>query len=81
MAINGEKVETVTDFILLGAKIIADTDCSHKIKRCLFLGRIAMTNLESRDVTLPTKVCIVKALLLIYYLVLSQLSFQGASII
>ena len=62
MAINGEKVETVTDFILLGAKIIADTDCSHKIKRCLFLGRIAMTNLESRDVTLPTKVCIVKAM-------------------
>ena len=47
MAIDGEKVETVTDFILLGAKIIADTDCSHKIKRCLFLGRIAMTNLDS----------------------------------
>ena len=62
MAINGEKVEIVTDFILLGAKIIADTDCSHKIKRCLFLGRIAMTNLESRDITLPTKVCIVKAM-------------------
>ena len=60
--IDGEKVETVTDFIFLGAEIIADIDCSHKIKRCLFLGRKAMTNLESRDITLPTKVCIVKAI-------------------
>ena len=60
--IDGEKVETVTDFIFLGAEIIADIDCSHTIKRCLFLGRKAMTNLESRDITLPTKVCIVKAI-------------------
>ena len=66
MAIDGEKVETVTDFILLGAKIIADTDCSHKIKRCLFLEEKAMTNLnsilKSRDITWLTKVRIVKAM-------------------
>ena len=55
-------MEAVTDFIFLGFKITVDDDCSHKIKRCLFLGRIAMTNLESRDITLPTKVCIVKAM-------------------
>ena len=63
--INGEKKETVTDFIFLGYKITADGDCSHEIKRCLLLGRKAMTNpdsiLKSRDITLPTKVCIVKA--------------------
>ena len=57
--------ETVTDFILLGSKITADGDCSHEIKRCLLLGRKAMTNLDnmlkSRDITLPTKVHIVKA--------------------
>ena len=62
---NGEKMETVTDFIFLGSKIITDGDCSHKIKRCLLLGRKAMTNLDStlksRDITLPTKVCTVKA--------------------
>ena len=62
--IDGENVETVTDFIFGGSKIIADGDCSHEIKRCLFLGRKAMTNLasilKSRAVTLPTKVCIVK---------------------
>ena len=57
--------ETVTDFIFLGSKITADGDCSHELKRCLLLGRKAMTNLDSilksRDITLPTKVCLVKA--------------------
>ena len=64
--IDGETVETVADFILGGSKITADGDCSHEIKRCLLLGRKAMTNLdsilESRDLTLPTKVCLVKAM-------------------
>ena len=64
--IDGEKVETVADFIFLGSKITADGDCSHEIKRRLFFGRKAMTNLDSvlksRDITLPTKVCIVKAM-------------------
>ena len=64
--IDGGKVETVADFIFLGSKITADGDCRHKIKRCLFLGRKAMTNLESilksRDITLPTKVCLLKAM-------------------
>ena len=64
--IDGETVETVSDFIFLGSKITADGDCSHEIKRCLLLGRKAMTNLdsilESRDITLPTKVCLVKAM-------------------
>ena len=64
--IDGEKMETVTDFIFLGSKIIVDGDCSHEIKRCLLLGRKAMTNLDSvlktRDITLPTKVHIVKAM-------------------
>ena len=58
-------METVTDFIFLGSKIMEDSDCSHEIKRCLLLGRKAMTNLdniESRDITLPTKVHIVKAM-------------------
>ena len=59
-------METVTDFIFLGSKIIADGDCSHEIKRCFFLGRKAVTNLasilESRDITLPTKVHLVKAM-------------------
>ena len=59
-------METVRDFIFLGSKIIADGDCSHEIKRCLLLGRKAMTNLESmlksRDITLPTKVHLVKAI-------------------
>ena len=58
--IDGETMQTVTDFIFLGSKITADGDCSHEIKRCLFLGRKAMTNLDnilkSRDITLPTKV-------------------------
>ena len=63
--IDGETMETVTDFIFLGSKITADGDCSHEIKRCLLLGNKAMTNLDSilksRDITLLTKVCIVKA--------------------
>ena len=61
--IDGETMETVTDFILGGSRITADDDCSHEIKRCLLLGRKAMTNLvsilKSRIITLPTKVCIV----------------------
>ena len=63
--IDGETVETVTDFIFGGSKITADGDCSHEIKSCLFLGRKVMTNLDSllksRDTTLPTKVHLVKA--------------------
>ena len=63
--IDGETVETVTDFIFAGFKITADGDCSHEMKRHLLLGRKAMTNLgrilKSRDITLPTKVCLVKA--------------------
>ena len=63
---EGETVETVTDFIFGGSKITADGDCSHEIKRCLFLGRKVMTNLDSilksRDITLPTKVHLVKAM-------------------
>ena len=64
--IDGETVKTVTDFILGGSKITADGDCSHDIKRCFLLGRKAMTNLnsilKSRDITLPTKVHLVKAI-------------------
>ena len=64
--INGEKMETVTDFIFLSSKITADGDCSLEIKRCLLLGRKVMTNLDSilksRDITLPTKVHLVKAM-------------------
>ena len=63
--IDGETMETVTNFIFLGSKITADSDCSHEVKRHLLLGRKAMTNLESifksRDITLPTKVHMVKA--------------------
>ena len=63
--IDGETVETVADFIFLGPKITADGDCSHEIKRCLLLGRKVVTNLDSifksRDITLPTKVRLVKA--------------------
>ena len=62
--IDGETMEIVADFIFLGSKITVDSDCSHEIKRCLFFGRKAMTNLDSilksRDITLPTKVCIEK---------------------
>ena len=64
--IDGETVETVSDFIFRGSKITADGDCSHEIKRRLLLGRKVMTNLDSilksRDITLPTKVCLVKAM-------------------
>ena len=66
LQIDGETVETVTDFVFLGSKITAEGDCSHEIKRCLILGRKAMTNLDSilksRDITLSTKVCLVKAM-------------------
>ena len=65
--IDGYKMETVTDFIFLGSKISVDGECSHEIKRCLLLGRKAVTNLtsilKSRDTTLPTKVYIVKAII------------------
>ena len=68
--IDGETVETVSDFILRGSKITADGDCSHEIKRRLLLGRKVMTNLDcifkSRDITLSTKVCLVKAMLFMY---------------
>ena len=64
--IDGETVETVSDFILGGSKITADGDCSHEVKGCLLLGRKVMTNLDSifksRDITLPTQVCLVKAI-------------------
>ena len=64
--IDGEKIETVADFIFLSSKITAEGDCSHKSKRCLLFGWKAMTNLDSiiksRDITLPTEACIVKAI-------------------
>ena len=64
--IEGEKVEVVTNFFFLGSRITGDSDCSHEIRRQLLLGRKAMTNLDSvlksRHITLPTKVCIVKAM-------------------
>ena len=64
--IDGETMETVTDFIFLGSKVTADGDCNHEIKRCLLLGKKVMTNLDSvlksRDITLPTKVHPVKAM-------------------
>ena len=64
--INGETVETVSDFVFWGSKITADGDCSHEIKRRLLLGRKVITNLDSilksRDITLPRKVCLVKAM-------------------
>ena len=64
--IDGQTVETVSDFIFLGSKITADGDCSHEIKRCLLLGRKVMTNLDSilksRDITLPTNIRLVKAM-------------------
>ena len=64
--IDGETMETMTVFIFLGSKITADSDYSHKIKRCLLLGRKVMTNLDSilksKDITLPTKVCLAKAM-------------------
>ena len=64
--IDGERVETMSDFIFLGSRITADGDCSHEIKRCLLFGRKVMTNLDSilksRDITLPTKIRQVKAM-------------------
>ena len=64
--IDGETVETMSDFIFWGSRITADGDCSHEIKRCLLLGRKVITNLDSilksRDITLPTKACLVKAM-------------------
>ena len=70
--IDGETMETVTDFILGGSKITADGDCSYEIKRHLLLGRKAMTNLDSlfksRDITLPTKVCLVEAMIFLVVL-------------
>ena len=65
--IDGEKMETVTDFIFFGSKITADGDCSHEMKRCLLLGRTAVTNLDSilksRDITLTAKVYIIEAMI------------------
>ena len=65
--IDGEKMETVSEFIFIGTQITADGDCSHEIKRCLLLGRKVMTNLDSilksRDITLPTKICLVKSMI------------------
>ena len=67
---DGETVETVSDFIFVGSKITAGGNCSHEIKRHLFLGRKVMTNLDSifksRDITLPTKVCLVKAMVFLW---------------
>ena len=64
--IDGDTMETVTDFIFLGFKITTDGDCSHEIKKCLLIGKKVMTKLdsilESRDITLPTKICLVKAM-------------------
>ena len=64
--IDGETMDAMRDFIFLGSKITADSDCSHEIKRCLFLGRKVMTNLDSilksRDITLPTNICLAKAM-------------------
>jgi len=66
LQIDGETMETVTDFIFLGSKITADADCSHEIKRYMLLGRKAITKLDSvvksRDITLPTNICLVKAM-------------------
>ena len=68
--IDGERVETVTDVVFLNSKITADGDCGHEIKRCLFLGKKVMTNLDSifksRDNTLPTKVRLVKAMVFLW---------------
>ena len=66
LQLEGEKVEAVADFIFLGSRVTGDGDCSHEIKRCLLLGRIAMINLDSilksRDITLPTKVHMIRAM-------------------
>ena len=78
--IDGETVETVSDFIFLGSKITADGDCSHEIKRCLILGREVMRNLDSifksRDISLPTKVHLVKAMVFPVVKVIASILFQ-----
>ena len=80
--IDGETMETVTDFIILGSKITADGDCSHEIKRCLLLGRKPMTNvdsiLKSRDITLLTKVRLIKAMVfpVVMYVWMSELDHK-----
>ena len=85
--IDGETIETVSDFILAGSKITADSDCSHEIKRRLLLGRKVMTNLDSifksRDITLPTKVHVVKAMVfpvVMYGCLRHSLSLADASL-
>ena len=81
--VDGETVETVSDFILGGSKITADGDCSHEIKRHLLLGRKAMTNLDSilksRDITLPTKVCLVKAMVFPVVIYGCELDYKESS--
>ena len=78
--IDGETVETVTDFVFLGSKITADGDCSHEIERCFLLGRKAMTNLENilkiRDISLPIKICIVKAIVFSVHVWLWELDYK-----
>ena len=78
--IDGETVKTVADFILGGSKITADVDCSHEMKRCLLLGRKAMTSLnsilKSRDITLPTKVCLVKTMVFPVVIYESELDYK-----
>ena len=72
--IDGQSMDTVTDFIFLGSKITADSDYSHEIKRCLLLGRKAMANLDSvlksRDITLPTKILVVKVKAMVFPIVM-----------
>ena len=79
---DGEKMETVTDFIHLGSKITADSSCSHEIKRRLNLERIATTNLDSvlkiRDITLPTKACLIKAM--VFPVVISELDHKESGV-
>ena len=78
--IDGETMETVTGFIFLGSKITGDGDCSHEIKRWLFLGRKVMTNLDntlkSRDITLPTKVRLVKAMVFPVVMYVCELDYK-----
>ena len=80
--IDEETVETVSGFILGGSKIIADSECSHEIKRCLLLGRKVITNLDSifksRDITLPTKVCLVKAMVFPVVMYRCELDYKGS---
>ena len=78
--IDGEKVETVTDFVFLGSKITADGDCSHEIKRCLLCGRKVMTNLDSilksRHISLPTKVHLVKVMVFLIVMYGFELEYK-----